>query len=1382
MKLRGTLTILICSVGLLLNGQNTLRFERFSSFDGLGHTHLFTINTDINGLVWIGSWDGLSSYDGYEFTNYSTEKTNPGLAGSNVISVIEPDSLGNIWIGTEGAGMSVFHPAADTFINYRSPGEESKILSDNNVVSICHLGDKVWIGTAGGLSILDRQSDSISNYSLEEYGLTGPVISMVKVDSSRAIIATPEAYASVSLKEKQVLMDTLYLPAPSGGVNELRQLYAGPSGLLWIVRERTIQCAENQSFRGIKILFELNASEIHEARGSDLHFQSILQRSDHEYWIATDQGLLNFSYESRKVFRLFQHDVLDHESLSGDIISGLCMDREENLWISTRFNGVSKLDLRKQAFKKFSRQAGKRSSMFNNEVRAILQDKKGNTWIGYRDQGLDLYLAEKGEYIHFHDSASKLANFIRSLYEDEDGRIWIGTFDGFKIMTQINGGYRSLEFKSICGVELGSVYDFHPTSARRMWIASNKGLFLYSEEEGKSKVYRHNDEPGVTNREYNIRNICEDTEGRLWLATDGGGIDVFHPDSGYIKKYVNQAGIKNSLSHNKVYCVFFDSNNSLWAGTQRGLNQLAGDGEGFKIFTQQEGLIHDAVYSIQEDEDHNLWISTANGLSRMQPENASFQNYLKGFEFSDDAWSKNEDGKFLLGGLYGYISFYPKDVRTNHVAPLVRISGFNLRNKPVNVKELRNGRAILPVPLTRMEQLDLKHDENFFSIELLAVSLSDPHNIKYQYKLAGFNEQWINTDAAIRTAVFTNVPHGKYEFKYRAANADGIWSNEQVLPVIIQPALYQTLGFKVALAVMTILLVFGAYRLRLRDLMSQKKRLKEEVDEKTSALRSQNLAIESQNRLLEKQKKEIEEQIGKVIDMTRQVHESDERKIRFFTSISHEIRTPLTLISGPIEKLLDSLSQDDPAYSSIKLVERNTRRLLKLVNQLLDFRKIDKGHMPVKPVHSDLALFAKELFLGFQSWAQKKDIDFIWELQQGDYYIAFDPDILEKVISNLISNAIKYTPEGGKVAMILSRSGETVSITIQDNGPGISDESRKTIFRRFYRIEHEDIRNIVGTGIGLALAKEMSVLHGGDLCLLESNGTGSSFQFTIPVSHTDDRTGTSEVELAPPHIPVGSPMEKHRDFTVLIVEDNHDLRTYIRDTLDCEHILEASNGEEGVCMAIEKLPDLVISDVLMPCKNGFELCKTLKEDPRTNHIPIILLTALGADEHLQAGIDMGADDYIVKPFNHRILAGKVNNIMQVRQSFRERIQENLSGANGFQENWKDSLPAFVIQIIDHIEDNLDQEKFGVEELCELMCMSSSTLYRKMKLITRKSTVEFIREVRIRKALEYLQTDPQLQVSEVSLMIGFEDVNYFRKCFKKQFGKSPSKILRKNDVH
>jgi len=365
--------------------------------------------------------------------------------------------------------------------------------------------------------------------------------------------------------------------------------------------------------------------------------------------------------------------------------------------------------------------------------------------------------------------------------------------------------------------------------------------------------------------------------------------------------------------------------------------------------------------------------------------------------------------------------------------------------------------------------------------------------------------------------------------------------------------------------------------------------------------------------------------------------------------------------------------------------------------------------------------------------------------------------------------------------MILERSGGTISITVKDNGPGISDESRKTIFRRFYRIEQNDIRDIKGSGIGLALAKEMSVLHGGDLCLLESKGTGSSFQFTIPVSQNDDRSRASEVELLSPDVPPISTKEKFGDFTVLIVEDNHDLRTYIRESLDCEDILEATNGEEGVSLAIEKMPDLIISDVLMPCKNGFELCKTLKEDPRTNHIPIILLTALGAEEHQQAGIDLGADDYIVKPFNHRILAGKVNNIMQVRQSFRERIRQNLEGTKGARENWKDSLPPFVIQIIDHIENNMDQEKFGVEELCEIMCMSSSTLYRKMTLITKKSTVEFIREVRVRKALEYLQMDPQLQVAEVSLMIGFEDVNYFRKCFKKQFGKSPSEILRNTRV-
>jgi len=1379
MKLKGTLFIFSFLIAFNLQGQNTVHFENLSTLDGLVHSHLFSIATDINGLIWIGSWDGLSSYDGYRFENYSTAKTNPGLAGSNVINVIEPDSLGYIWFGTEGAGMSVFHPNADTFINYQLQVAEGRTLPGNNVASICHFKDKVWIGTEKGLSILDRQTDSILNFSLTGSGLSGQVISIVRVGHSKALIATPEAYVEVRLNEKQLAFSSVHLNAPPGVGNPIQQLYLSPSGQLWIVHEKSIQCTDYQSGQEIKTLFQLDADEINASRGLDLHFQSVFEQSDQEYLIATDQSLLKFRNKPERNYQLSQHESLNTESLSGNIITGICMDREENVWISTRFNGISKIDPRKQAFKRFSRQVGNRSTMNNNEVRALLQDRQGDIWIGYRNQGLDLYQAKTGNYLHFYDTASSLSNFIRAAFEDVNGEIWVGTFDGIKIMTRTKDGYKYRDIKSICGVDLGTVYDFHADSEDRIWIASNNGLFAYAKENGTSKVYKHSDETAAQIREYSIRDICEDPDGRLWLATDGGGIDVFHPDSGFTQKYVAQPGKMNSLSHNKVYCVFYDSKNRLWAGTQKGLNLLAGEGGIFKVYTHQEGLINDVVYSIQEDDDHYLWISTANGLSRMQPENGTFQNYMEGFEFSDDAWAKNDQGEFLLGGLKGFIRFHPKDVLTNHIAPLVRISSFKLKNKILDVNEVRNGRAILPCPIKTMEQLDLKHDENFFSFDLLGLSLSDPHNIKYQYKLSGFNDQWINTDAAIRTAVFTNVPHGKYEFKYRAANADGIWSNEQVLSVVIHPALYQTVGFKVAIAVFAMLLFITAYWLRLRNLMLQKKKLKEEVDEKTSTLRTQNLAIENQNRQLEKQKEEIEEQIDKVIEMTRQIHESDERKIRFFTSVSHEIRTPLTLISSPIEKLLDSLSQDDPHYSTIKLVERNTHRLLTLVNQLLDFRKIDTGHMSIKPVHSDLAMFAKNLFENFKPWAEKKNIDYIFQSNQGDYKTPFDQDILEKVISNLLSNAIKYTQRGGKVSMSLNRSNGRIYVTVKDNGPGISDKSRKSIFKRFYRIDQEELQKIKGSGIGLALAKEMSILHGGDLSLLRTNEKGSSFQFFIPTDQINDRPDTNEYQFEPLPVPLVTPMEKYEDFTVLIVEDNHDLRTFIKDSIDGHHILEAINGEEGINLAIEKIPDIIISDVLMPCKNGFELCRTLKADPRTNHIPIIMLTALGADENQQMGIDLGADDYIVKPFNHRILAGKINNIILARQSFKERIQKNLSAPEANQENWKDPFPAFVIQIIEQIEKNLDQEKFGVEELCETMCMSSSTLYRKMKLITNKSTVEFIREVRIRKALEYLQKDPLLQISEVAFMIGFEDVNYFRKCFKKQFGKSPTEFLQKN---
>jgi signal transduction histidine kinase/ligand-binding sensor domain-containing protein/DNA-binding response OmpR family regulator len=1379
MNIRKAIGFCVCFLLIVVSyAQSSLRFERFSTLDGLGNNAIFDIATDSKGKLWLATYDGLSCFDGYQFKNYKPDITNPGWAGSNIINVIKPDSSGKIWFGTAGTGLSMLNPETKEFRNYQAK-QTGKLLTEKDVSAICNFNDKIWFGTASNLNVLDQTTDSISNYSLVKMGLAGSIRAIQPLDQYRAVIATSSGIAVLEKKDLSVQLsksrNEMHI---NSGIIEIK---TDEHGQIIVVTDREIQCLSYSEKSGLKLLFQIKNSEIEAQVKLEILFKSIIPISESEYWIVTSNGLIScILNQNNRHYGLIQNKAQNPESLSGNKITSICKDREQNIWLGTRYNGLSKYDPRKQAFKKFTVQLGRNSTMQSNDVRSLCQDHSGNIWIGYRSRGLDLFDSKNGEYHHFEkdiqNKTSLPSNVIRGIYQDSKGQIWIGSSGGLSHLKIENKEYKFHTTTKINGRDIGSVYEFYEDSKNRFWLGTTNGLLLYSENEEDLKTFKHKKEQLVINRYNFIRCITEDKEGNIWLATDGGGIDVIDPEEGYIRSYNTQSKNEKVLSHNKVYCLLFDSQNRLWAGTHNGLNLMVDKAGNFKTYTQANGLVNDVIYSVQEDAEGNLWISTANGLSKFDPKTENFQNYLQGFEFSDDAWSKNQQGELLLGGLNGFFRFHPKDIQQNDIAPLLRIEGFRLQNKILKVNKEHNGRVILTAPISELQQLDLKHDENFFSLNLLAISLSNPNQVRYKYQLVGFNNNWIELDADSRTAHFTNVPHGDYEFMFKAANADGIWSDEAILKIVIHPAFYQTIWFKIGAIIFIILTILSLYWLRLRSLTRHKERLEKEVDEKTSVLRSQNKAIEKQNRLLESQKKEIETQRDKVVEMTRLIHETDERKIKFFTSISHEIRTPLTLIAGPVEKLLESLKKGDKHYSAMQLVERNTNRLLKLVNQLLDFRKIDTGYMPIRLIQSDFLVFVKEVFTNFQVLAVEKNIDYQLVYDSSDYNLFFDADVLEKVIANLLSNAIKYTQLEGRVCLSLKRNNDHISITVQDNGPGVLPGVRKSIFKRFFRIEEANSISEQGTGIGLSLAKEMAILHGGDLSIIDLPERGSCFRMRFPVIKDANANLSQKIEQEHIIIPEIELKESKEDYSVLVVEDNSDLRSFIKDSLEVKIVLEAVDGESGINMAVDKLPDLIISDVLMPGKNGFELCRILKEDPRTNHIPILLLTALGAEEHQQTGIDLGADDYILKPFNHQILSGKVNNILQNREHFKEKLRKNLSNSSLCSDNWKDSLPPFVIQIIEHIENNLQNREFGVEDLGQLIGMSQSTLYRKMKAITNKSTVEFIREVKIRKSLELLKTDSNLQVGEVAFLVGFEDVNYFRKCFKKQFGKSPKDLL------
>jgi len=1367
-----------------LSGQNTKRFERFSTLDGLGNNYISNIKTDPKGFLWLATYDGLSRYDGYDFVNFKPEHGNKFYTGSNIINVMWPDTTGNIWFGTTGTGLSAIDPESGNFKNYSASNKGAQQLFGNNVMAITGTNNQIWIGTAKGLNILDLKSDCIKTFSLSGFGISNHITALHAFKDGYVWVGSEQGLQLLKYENEQLISYPYFNAIYQVSNKPVSHIYKDNKHNYWIVHPGKVQAFSVNSENKIVSSLSLSSNRIRKQTRSRLRFNTFIQEDDKHYWIGTTNGIVSFYFDStgNPQITLSQHELFNPESLSGNTITSLHKDREGVIWIGTRYSGLNKFDPYKQPFTKYIKRLGETGSMRSNDVRTILEDNANNIWLGYRNEGLDKLHANNKRVDHFtndQSNNSKIAsNIIRGMFQDSMGQIWLGSAAG---ISRLEHKGSSHQFKTVTPVfsegkvRINTVYEFFEDSKNRFWAGSTSGLILYDRNTNAAKLYSNDLRAEVGNRNF-IRCIAEDDNGMLWLATDGGGLDHFNPETGQFTNYRSDLNNSLSISNNKIYAVLFDSQKRLWVGTHSGLNCLEPGNQGFRLFTESEGLANNVVYSVNEDHDGYIWVSTANGLSRISPNTRHINNYLQGFEFSDDAWWQNKKGELFYGGLNGFYKFNPAGIQNNNVAPKVYIAGFNLQSKQVKTGQIINERVILNKPITQTDSIELEHHENFFTFDLLAISLSKPKQIHYQYQLEGFNNEWVDAAYQERKAVFTNVPHGHYTFKLKAANADGVWSDVKKISITIHPAYYQTIWFQISLSVLLVLLLLIGYRLRLRSLTLQKNKLKFEVEAKTKDLREQKDAIEQQNNLLERQKHEIEEQRDKLVEMTRQIHEADERKIRFFTSISHEIRTPLTLISAPIEKLLSTIDANDKSLSDLHLVQRNTQRLLNLVNQLLDFRKIDTGHMRVQTRKADLSACISTIFDNCKPLADKKQIELSLHQSAHSFELCFDADAVEKVVLNLLSNALKYTPEKGHVKLSLVQLNDNnLCISVCDTGPGIEESQRQAIFKRFYRNE-QDAHGTAGTGIGLALAKELAILQGGDINIKNNAKGGSCFEFILPRIMESSQTDIKEPQQI--HFDMEPPVKPKSidNYSVLIIEDNDDLRDFIKSSLHAKEVYEAANGQKGIEMAFDKMPDIIISDVLMPGKNGYEVCRILKQDERTNHIPVILLTALGAEENQQIGIDSGADDYIVKPFNHRILAGKINNIMLARQQFKASFDQKLSN-NNIEPNWKLNLPPFLNQVINTIEQHADDASFGVEELGKTLGMSRSTLYRKLKSLSNKSAVEFVRDVRMRLALVLLQNDPHITVAELAMKVGFEDTDYFRQCFKKQFGKTPRELMQ-----
>ena len=1055
----------------------------------------------------------------------------------------------------------------------------------------------------------------------------------------------------------------------------------------------------------------------------------------------------------------------------------------------------------------------------SNEVRSVCEDKQGNLWVGLKDGMIRLYDSNRKFIGHLTGNGTismtgtPMEGTAYFIMQDSKGIIWIATKgNGLVRAEQISPtsmSYKLTRYQhdsnDMYSLSDNNVYCVYEDHHGRIWAATFAGGINYiSQGEHGETVFinhRNNLKGYPIDVCYKARFITSDNNGRLWVGTTTGAVafdeNFKKPEDIQFHHFSRVPNDTKSLSNNDVHWIIATQQKELYLATfGGGLNKLISiseDGHGeFKSYSVLDGLSSDVLLSIREDHKQNLWISTENGICKFVPSGERFENYDERsisfrVRFSEAASTLTSGGDMLFGTSNGLFMFTPDSIRKSSYVPPVVFSKLMVANEDVIPGE----KSILKVDLDDTQELVLSHDENIFSVQYAALDYTNPQNIQYAYILDGFEKQWTFADRQ-RSVTYTNLPKGDYIFRVRSTNSDGVWvDNERILNITILPSFWETPLAYVLYVCFVLLIIFVAVYILFTIY-----RLKHEVS--------------------------VEQQISDI-------------KLRFFTNISHELRTPLTLIAGPVEQVLKNDKLPADAREQLVVVERNTNRMLRLVNQILDFRKIQNKKMKMQVQQLNVVAFVRKIMDNFESVAEEHNIDFLFQTEKEALNLWVDADKFEKIVFNLLSNAFKYTPNGKMITVFIREDEGTVSVGVQDQGIGIAENKRKSLFVRFENLVDKNIFNQASSGIGLSLVKELVEMHKATISVDSRLGEGSCFKVDFlkgkehynssvefiledsvaPLSMeriVDIANSSLQTEAAiadAPDLEVSTVKEEAEESSskelMLLVEDNQELRSFLRSIFASTYrVVEASDGMEGWSKALKYLPDIIISDVMMPEKDGIEMTRELRADMTTSHIPIILLTAKTTIESKLEGLEYGADDYITKPFSATYLQARVENLLMQRKKLQNFYRDSLTyvtvsetpvaqgetltvHASTGPESSAAEEPAmpemspndrkFMDKLVDLMEQNMDNGELVVDDLVRELAVSRSVFFKKLKTLTGLAPIEFIKEMRIKRAAQLIETG-EFNMTQISYMVGINDPRYFSKCFKAQVGMTPTEYREK----
>jgi signal transduction histidine kinase/ligand-binding sensor domain-containing protein/AraC-like DNA-binding protein/AmiR/NasT family two-component response regulator len=1342
---------------------------------GLSNNHITSIYKDARGFMWFGTVSGLNRYDGYQTRIFKHDPQDPHSIADNYIEQIFEGPGGKMWVESRKRRYNIYDACLDRFegdfTSYLkklglpvyelltiTPSKSGYwfIYRDSGIYHYLPDGKIVAFRPAdlSGLTVAAAQEDGEGNcWVVHENGL----LEEIDGHKNKVIFRLPaleREFGNVPMTACRLFIDAqndLWLF--SNGVFKGAYYYHPPTREL---RHFALDAGERR----------LNSNIVLTA----------LQDKKGLIWLATDHGGVDIIDKRNFSVKFVMHVEDDNKSIAENSITSLYRDNGGTVWLGTYKNGISFYHQDNFQFPQYRHEPNRPGTLPFEDVNNFAEDGAGNIWIGSNGGGLICFDRKRNSFRQWrHDPGnpnSLCSNIIVSLLLDREGKLWIGTyfggldcFDGQHFVHyrhDDNDPYSLADDRVMCLCEDGEGQLWVGTLAAGMDRLDRRRKVFYH--------YRAN-LPNSIHNDY-VSSIITDGEDNLWIGT-GWGIDVIEKNTGNIRHYSVDY---NQLSSDNVTWLYMDSKQRLWAATREGLDVLAPDEKTFQEFTTEDGLPDNTIRDIEEDSLHRLWVSTANGLSRIavvptgdhgslriRCRNFHEQDGLQGREFNERTGLVTRDGSLLFGGPNGFNIFRPEDIAPDRKTPPIVLTGLEVFDKTIKVGTQTGGHVILQKALTETGDITLTHHDNVFSIEFASLGYIPNATNRYAYKLEGFNRGWLITDGKIRKATYTNLDAGDYVFRVKASDEDGEWyDKEATLRITVLPPWWKTeLAYVVYILLLTGILLFA----RAMVLRRAKARF----------------ALENERR------------------ETRRMHEMDLMKIRFFTNMSHELRTPLSLILAPVDKLLNHTPQSEPRRQ-YEMIRRNARRLLHLVNQLLDFRKMEEGELKLHLREGDVVRFVRDISLSFVDLAERKNIHFALNEEGGPLITRFDHDKLERILFNLLSNAFKFTPENGSVAVDVravratppspGAGGEhdtTMTIAISDTGIGIEPDKQEKIFERFFQNEVPDTILNQGSGIGLSITQEFVRMHGGRLTVRSQVGKGSCFTVEIPLREIqltglawaghntpDEDEPVAEPAMDPsPSKTVSRSVSAPKDApTILIVEDNEDFRFYLKDNLRGHYkIVEASDGREGWKKVLAEQPQLVVSDISMPHMDGIELCRKIRSDQRTRQIPVILLTAMSGESIELESLQTGATDYISKPFNFEVLLSKIRNVVEYNETVRKTWQRRVETRPAPVEMTSpDDL--FLREVLEYIEKNIGDPDLSVEALSQRFHASRSTFYKRLLLLTGKTPVEFIRHIRLQRAAELLEKS-QLTVAEIAYTVGFNNPKYFTQYFKSAFDCIPS---------